>query len=288
MIFPVVFVVYGIWMTVFLVQTTTDRIKNDDIKKAMEVAEIDYNIAVRNELAKNINDFLSDKYGNWSVYVKNLDTGMDLEINNQRVTAASLIKLFNMVALYCEVNTGNVELTENLRGQLKQMITVSSNSASNTVVEAIGKGSFETGAVKVTERMEEMGCTDTIEQYKLFDVANGYATGRNTTSVRDCGLILEKIYNKDCIEKDFDIEMLDLLKQQTRDWKLPQGLPEGIEIAHKTGENSKIEADAGIVFSPACDYIICVSVTEYGAVKPRSEIGQLSKCVYDFFNTPQL
>lgn len=287
-ILPILLVIYLICITVFLIHIIAEKTNTVQPAQEVEVVEIDPNIAIRNELTKKINNFLSDKYGNWSVYVKNLDTGMDMEINNQRVTAASLIKLFNMVTLYDEVNSGNVVLTDKLADQLRQMITISSNSASNTVVEAIGNGSFETGSVKVTKRMEEFGCTDTAEQHKLYDVANSSAVGRNTTSVKDCGIILEKIYYGNCIEKQLDVQMLELLKAQERNWKLPLGLPEGTEIAHKTGENSRIEADVGIVFSPACDYIICVSVTEYGSVNPHSEIGELSKCVYDFFNTPEI
>lgn len=97
-------------------------------------------------------------------------------------------------------------------------------------------------------------------------------------------MILEKIYFQNCITPKYDKEMLELLKQQQWDWKLPKGIPHNALIAHKTGENSRVEADVGIVFSPKCDYIICVSVMEYGTKKTHQVFADISGCVYKYFN----
>ncbi len=280
----VLIVGYLVVTAFFVVNSINGNFRFTENKDVSEVVEIDHNVAFRNELVKIISDYVADKDGEWSVYVKNLNNGMSVEINNTKVPAASLIKLFNMVTLYNEVNIGNVEITPSLSGALNQMITVSSNYASNDIVEIIGKGNFERGASVVNELVKNMGCTATAESHRLYSEIIPDTVGVNTTSVKDCGLILEKIYKRECIGNDYDVEMLELLKEQGRNTKLSLGLPSGTLFAHKTGENSKLEADVGIVFSPSCDYIICVAVTEYGNVKPRNEIGELSKCVYEFFN----
>lgn len=106
-----------------------------------------------------------------------------------------------MVTLYDEIEKGNIEMTKSLRRNLEQMITVSSNSASNTVVQTIGGGSFSKGAETVTELAKELGCSNTYEQHMLY---NDYTptNGKNRTSVKDCGLVLEKIYLQECISSE--------------------------------------------------------------------------------------
>ena len=237
-------------------------------------------------LEEEINNIIFGKPGTWSVYVKNLKTGMSLEINNREFIAASVIKLYNMIALYDEIENGNLEMTDSIENNLEQMITVSSNSASNAIVTTIGRGSFDDGAEKVTDCAESLGCMDTYEQHMLYD-DHIPSNGRNRTSVVDCGVVLEKIYLKQCISEEYDAEMLELLKQQTKDFKIPANLPDDVVVANKTGENSNVEADVGIVFSPECDYIICISVEKYGERKPRDIIAEISECVYNFFNNKE-
>ncbi|MBR5518763.1 MAG: serine hydrolase [Clostridia bacterium] len=235
------------------------------------------------KLTEKINSIISNKRGEWSVYVKNLKTGMAVEINNKEFIAASVIKLYNMITLYDEINKGNMEMTDILQSNLEQMITVSSNSASNFIVTQIGSGNFDKGAKIVTACVENMGCTGTYEQHELF--SDHIPPNKiNRTSVRDCGLVLEKIYLKQCVSEQYDTEMLELLKKQTRTYKISGKLPDEVVVANKTGENSNVEADVGIVFSPQCDYIICISAERFGETSPIDTISEVSKCVYDFFN----
>lgn len=238
-------------------------------------------------LEEQINGIISEKPGTWSVYVKNLKNGMSIEMNNREFIAASVIKLYNMITLYAEIENGNLEMTDSMMNNLEQMITVSSNSASNAIVTTIGNGSFDRGAKRVTTLAESLGCTNTYEQHMLFD-DHIPPNGRNRTSVVDCGIVLEKIYLKQCVSPEYDEEMLGLLKQQTKDFKIPANLPAHVIVANKTGENSNVETDVGIVFSPECDYIICISVEKYGERKPRDTIADVSRCVYDFFNKTEI
>ena len=287
-IISVVILVLYMGCMVFLSACTKNNADNSATPAAEPIVEAPAAEVISYEedrlaLEGEINNIISGKPGIWSVYVKNLKTGMSLEINNREFIAASVIKLYNMITLYSEIEKGNIEMTDSIRNNLEQMITVSSNSASNAIVATIGGGSFDEGAKKVTTLAENMGCTGTYEQHELY---NDYipSKGRNRTSVVDCGMVLENIYLKQCVSEKYDEEMLELLKQQTRDFKIPAKLPDDVVVANKTGENSNVEADVGIVFSPECDYIICISVEKYGERKPRDTIADVSKCVYDFFN----
>ena len=260
--------------------------KSPNVVPVQADVEENYDESIK-ELTEQINSIIDGKKGIWSVYVKNLENGMTVEINDHQFIAASVIKLYNMVTVYNEVENGNLEMTEFLKSNIEQMITVSSNSSSNTVVMTIGGGNFAKGAEKVNSLATELGCENTYEQHMLYDdIIPSY--GRNRTSVRDCGIILEKLYWKQCVSPEYDEEMLELLKNQTRDFKIPAKLPDGTVVANKTGENSNVESDVGIVFSPECDYVICISVEKYGETKPRDTIAEISECIYNFFNSKEL
>ena len=285
-ILPVLVLIYVVWMVIFIAFQFRNGVNGteDNGNPVINVPEIDVNEVVRNELIKKIKTVISEEDGMFSVYVKNLDTGMELEINNRKIRAAGLIKLFNMVALYNEADNQNIMLDDYAMKNLKQMIIEDSDSNSNKVVTTIGGGSFDDGAKIVTELVAEYGCVNTVESQMLYNTYVPATNGTNTTSVKDCGLILEKIYKGECVNTKYDKEMLDLLKLTDRNTKLSVRLPEGTEIAHKTAESNQVEADVGIVFSPACDYVICVSVTEFGTEKPEDNISDISECVYNFFN----
>ncbi len=235
------------------------------------------------ELESRLVEMLDDYDGTWSVYIDVLTDNMRINIQDEPMTAASLIKLFNMVALYNEVNESRVVLNNLTRANLELMITESSNDASNEIVKIIGDGNFFAGAQKVTELAHSMGATDTQEEHMLYSTAVK-SSGRNTVSMEDCGLILRKIYEKDCISPEYDAEMLELLTKQKRRWKIPRYLPDDTVVANKTGENSKIEADVGIVFSPECDYVICICVSDYGNEPALNIISEISRMTYDFLN----
>ena len=237
----------------------------------------------KDELAQTLAEVIRKSTGNWSVYVESLNNDFELEINNREVPAASTIKLFNMVAVYDEMKKGNLRLGKKLNSDMRSMITVSSNAASNSVVSYLGNGDFPEGAKKVTALAERLGCYNTQEQSMLYDVS-GPSTGRNTTSVKDCAVILKKIYNEECILPVYDREMLRLLKQQERDWKIPAGVPKDTVVANKTGENSKVELDVGIVYSPECDYVLCISVTGFRSPQVYKTFSEISEAVYEFFN----
>ena len=237
-------------------------------------------------LEEEISRMIEGKSGQWSVYIKNLWTNEELEYNPVQMKPASVIKLFRMVALYQATQQSELELTEELSELAEKMITVSENAASNEIVMALGQGNFEVGAQKVTQIAQELGCTGTQDGVMLFDYDPWFlVSGQNLTTMRDCGLILEKIYRKECVSPMYDQEMLYLLLGQTRKEKIPALLPEGTRVANKTGETDDIQADVGIVFSPGCDYVICVIVNEtWDGLESQRTIAEISQSVYSYFN----
>jgi len=117
----------------------------------------------------------------------------------------------------------------------------------------------------------------------LFTGCGYYASyGVNRVSPYDCGILLEKIYNRTLVSQRYSDEMLILLKNQKRRNKIPFSLPKDTVIANKTGETSRVQSDVGIVYSPNCDYIICV-ITNHAPGGIR-DISNISLMTYEYFN----
>lgn len=219
--------------------------------------------------------------GTWSVYVKNLDTGESFAINNRKIYAASVIKMYAMAAAYDRISQGRFS-EASVSSTLKSMITVSSNDAFNTIVRKVGTSYINTWC-------RQNGYNDTNQGHGLSPSSNNYGlsngTGSNVTTVKDCGKLLESIYRGTCVSKKASVKMLNLLKQQQRRSKIPAGVPSGVTVANKTGETNDTTHDAAIVFSEGADYILCVmGNVPGGAWYASSNITKISRITYDFFN----
>lgn len=229
---------------------------------------------IENELAED----LAVRAGageNWSAAVVNLDTEDSCTINNQSMQAASLIKLFIMGAVYEQYDN----LTENygedqIKTLLSDMITVSDNTAANTLTNYLGDGDDTAGREAVNEYCAANNYESTTMGRMLLAPADN---GDNMTSVADCAEFLRKVYKGEVPHAD---DMMGYLKGQQRTHKIPAGLPEGVESANKTGELDTVENDAAIVFADV-PYILCIMSEDLSDVgTAQNNIAQISTDVY--------
>lgn len=230
------------------------------------------------KLKKKINKELKGKKGKWSVYVKNLDTNEYMHINNKKMPSASLIKLYVMTTVYDEIGRDELKDSSLIRTRMKDMITLSDNEATNALTASLTKkGTFNAGIKKINDYCKKEGYSKT-----RFLVKMGKSSPKNVTCARDCGLVLERIYQGSCVDKKSSKKMLKLLKAQTRRGKLPAGVPKGVTVANKTGETSFCENDAAIVYSKGADYVIVV-MSQNGQMA-ADEIRRISGITYKYFN----
>ncbi|MBQ2942584.1 MAG: serine hydrolase [Clostridia bacterium] len=237
------------------------------------------------ELKKEIESFIKTQSGSWGVFIQDLSTNEYLLINEARYSAASLVKIYTMAATYSEIEKGNLEKNADISHCLRLMITESSNEACNYLTIKNGGGNEAAGFDRENEISRAKGCENTERGSYLVELSGrkGPYRHHNYTSPRDCGRMLKAIYNKELISESASEEMLSLLLDQTRRWKIPAGLPEGTVVANKTGETDTANSDIAIVFSPGKDYIICVlgnGNVAYGA----TTIQKISRMAYDYFN----
>ncbi|MCH5210817.1 MAG: serine hydrolase [Oscillospiraceae bacterium] len=236
-------------------------------------------------LRDTLQSMLSSYNGNWSVYVKELRAGNEILLNNSSTKAASVMKLFIMGAVLDSVNRGTLEYTS-IQDDLYTMITESSNECANSLLLVLGNGSYAEGISCVNSFIANNGYDEYTAEYNGFEDPASFVGGSfNVTSVHDCGLILNDIYEGSCVSPEMSDIMLEILKDQQTDYKLVNNLPPDTVVANKSGEMDTVENDVGIVFSPNVDYIICVMSNDWSNPYSAIEnIQTISQTVYEYFN----
>src|SRR5262249_15685426 len=123
------------------------------------------------------------------------------------------------------------------------MITVSSNLATNLLIERLGPKHIQatTEALGAGGRPVPRGGEDGKGLQKGLD---------NTPDARPLLMLMEKIARDEAVERAASDEMIAVLKRQTFNDRIPAGLPHGVAVAHKTGEITRIQHDAAIVYGP--------------------------------------
>lgn len=240
------------------------------------------------DLKIQLESMLAGYEGDWSVYAYDLSDKEYLEINSHAVKAASLIKLYIMGAVLEQIEAGNLTEDENIHYLLSAMITVSDNESANELVRLLSPDGRDhaAGMEVVNAFAKAYGYEDTSQGRDLKDVRDTPPPGENYTSVKDCGFFLKRVYEGTCISPEASAKILELLKQQTRTWKIPAGVPEGVVTANKTGELSDTENDVAVIYSPGGDYILCITSTNLAdTASAQANIVEISSTVYQYMDT---
>jgi beta-lactamase class A len=157
------------------------------------------------------------------------------------------------------------------------MITVSSNLATNILIELVDAG-------KVSSTMKDLGA-NSIEVLRGVEDKKAYDIGlSNSTTARDLMLILKAIStNKAGSEEDCK-SMIEILKDQTFDDMIPLYLPQGTPVAHKTGTITGVHHDMAIVnLQDGRSYILVLLSKELGDFERGTDrLAKLSLSIYNY------
>ena len=215
-----------------------------------------------------------------AIYFKTLDGKSEWTVRpDEMFHAASTMKVPVMIELFHQVKFGKVKLEDAIRiknefhsivngsvytlsaaddseaelykadGQTRTlndlcevMITVSSNFATNLLIEKLGVENIR-GTVHELGA-DGMNVLRGVEDNKAFEKGLN-----NTTTARGLGVLLHAIAEGKAVDAASSRQMIAILQRQKFNEGIPAGLPAGISVAHKTGEITKIHHDAAIVFA---------------------------------------
>lgn len=116
-----------------------------------------------------------------------------------------------------------------------------------------------------------------------------------TISVKSYASIFSQLYYSSFFsKKEFSEKALNLLAETDFEQGLVSGVPKDITIAHKFGERSDLPNgevqlhDCGIVYYPENPYLLCVMTRGKNFEKLSETIGEISKIVYEEFDSRKL
>jgi beta-lactamase class A len=154
------------------------------------------------------------------------------------------------------------------------MITVSSNLATNVLIDRLG--AERVAATMAAYGAQEMVVRRGVEDNKAFE-----AGLNNTATAHGFFTILMAIARNQAVLPAASAEMVEVLKRQKFRDGIPAGLPPGTAVGHKTGTITKIHHDGGIVFAPR-PYVLVVMTRGFADEKASDAlIAAVSKVVYE-------
>jgi beta-lactamase class A len=163
--------------------------------------------------------------------------------------------------------------TMTYRDLAEAMITVSSNFATNLIIEHLG-------AKRIQQTTDALGASGMhvlrgVEDNKAFEQGLN-----NSTTARALLTLMDAIAHGKAVDRTASDAMIAILERQTFNSRIPAGVPPGIPVAHKTGEITKIQHDAAIVYAKR-PFVLVVLVRGLDDAKAGSAlIADITRVLY--------
>jgi beta-lactamase class A len=167
------------------------------------------------------------------------------------------------------------------------MTMLSDNTATNLIIDKLGIRS-------VNAYMDSLGLRDTRLFAKVFggtrttiDTAGTRRWGLGVTTANDLARLLAALHRGQIVSDSASKRMVDLLKLQFVNDRIPRLLPPGTAVAHKTGEVDATKNDCGIVYAKDHPFVLCALTNENADRRWVADnealvlVAELSRLVYD-------
>lgn len=255
-------------------------------------------------LAAAVQKAVDPSNGVTGIYVKNLKTGASAATNEDRVfPTASLFKVPILIELLRQESLGMVNMNTPILLQQKYwadgsgvlqaqightftveqlvnyMISVSDNTAALALLDLVG-----TDNVNLTLQANGLQVTRLRIGWPTEDW--GGPAGENTTTPREMGMLFEELATGKILNRKETQEAIQFLSQKQQASWLPDLLPAGTRVAHKTGELTDVRHDAGVVYAPHGAFVAVVlteDIDDYN--KAADTISAVARDAYDYFET---
>ena len=156
-----------------------------------------------------------------------------------------------------------------------QMITASSNFATNLLVDVVGVPTIQAA-------LAELGIEGVTVLRGVEDQA-AYDAGLNNL-VTASGLLrmLRLIADGKAFSEEASRQMLEIMHDQQLKSGIPAGLPLPARVAHKTGNIATVHHDAGIVYLENRRPYVLVVLTRFDQATPRgTAVAEVSRDIYE-------
>jgi beta-lactamase class A len=163
-----------------------------------------------------------------------------------------------------------------IRELIFRMITVSSNLATNLLIECVTPE-------RATRFMRELGTSDVVVRRGVEDNKAFRLGLNNAATARGLMQILLKLARREVVSPEDSEEMIEIMLQQKFNEMIPAQLPMKVCVAHKTGWIGKYYHDVGMIYPPNGNAFVLAIMTN-GFEKEQtvySFVASLAKMIYD-------
>jgi beta-lactamase class A len=154
---------------------------------------------------------------------------------------------------------------------LEAMITISDNGAALALWHILGPGNINATLVRIG-----------VKNFHVFLDWNE----DNVATPRAVGTLLTMLAKRQLISAAASDRMLARLERQQINDRLPAALPQGVVIAHKTGNLPGLTHDAGIIFTPSGPRVVVAMTWDAGEADAYSFISNVGSIVYSTLLEP--
>jgi len=267
-------------------------------------------------LKTKINSIFKSLDGDFSIAFKVVDDGKSLILINEKMIfhAASTMKTPVMIEVFKQAaeNKFNLDDSIEIKNEFKSivddsiyslditddsgeelynfigkkktirqlvfdMITVSSNLATNILIELVG-------AKNTTETLRSIGANDIkvlrgVEDNKAFQLGLN-----NVVTAFDLMLMYQYLAKHELVSHEASKEMINILLHQKHNSRISAKLPPDVKVAHKTGSITGVGHDSGIIFLPdGRKYVLVLLSKNVKDEKAVIEVqAEISKMIYEF------
>ena len=234
---------------------------------------------------------LLDNYSDVTVAVSIRSEGLTLDLNaDLPMHAASTMKVPVMIELFWRDHLGTLSLDDtvevrnrfrsivdgssysisddtdteiygmigsflSLRTLMQRMMTMSSNLATNLLVDALTADSVRQTAVRLGA--PTMNVLRGVEDLKAYDQGLN-----NTTTSADLAALLLRLMENTAVSAVADSTMIEVMAKNIYNNMIPAGLPPDTRVVNKTGLITRVQHDAAIIYPPGSKPYVLVILTQ--------------------------
>ena len=239
--------------------------------------------------------------GSISFYYKNLVTGEEFSYReDEKMYAASVIKLYIMADAFYRMKQGQLDpdqiivmkkedyvpscgavayMHEGLEVTVMDLITLmiifSDNTATNILIDLLGMD-------QINEEIRLMGIEDVWLRRKMYDLEKSRRGIQNQITAKQTGILLQRMYEGTLVDEESSRKMLSIMKDQQLNGKIPfylKALDPEPDVAHKTGEDTGITHDVGIIYARQ-PFVVCFCGNETDTPAYERVMADLSLLLY--------
>lgn len=250
------------------------------------------------DLRKKLYEYRENQVVPLGIYFEYLPSGVSIGVNEKEdYLLASLLKVPMIMAIYHNINTGELDRTK--------MLTITPEDLDNRFGDLWQKGAG--GQISIDEAIKlvltnsdntaknvllrAMSVKDLADVFDYLDIPKESEEDGPVVTPKNYSSILRSLYLSSYLPKDQSNEILEIMTHSVHKDRIRAGVPEEVAVAHKIGvyekvgqETSDIYTDCGIVYVPKRPYILCV-MTRSSLDEAKLNISTVSKIVYEYVSS---